>query len=113
IPQVVRVAGTNDIQMSVVAGGKALPVGLIGVTPGFQEIRHLLVPRGRYFDDADFSDVSKVCLLSEHLAQTALPGENPVGQSIHVGELTFTIIGVFAERIGTFGQSEIRTDSVL
>ncbi len=113
IPQVVRVAGTNDIQMSVVAGGKALPVGLIGVTPGFQEIRNLLVPRGRYFDDADFSDVSKVCLLSEHLAQTALPGENPVGQSIHVGELTFTIIGVFAERIGTFGQSEIRTDSVL
>ncbi|HXX17780.1 MAG TPA: ABC transporter permease, partial [Candidatus Acidoferrum sp.] len=113
VPQVVQVAGTNDIQMSVVADGKAWPVGLIGVTPGFQEIRRLLILRGRYFDDADFSSVGKVCVISDHLAQTAFPGEDAVGQSIHVGELTFTVIGVFAERIGTFGQSEIRTDSVL
>jgi len=112
IPQVVRVAGTNDLQMTVVANGKAWPVALVGVTQGFQEIRNLLIPRGRYFDDSDFSTVSKVCVVSEHLAETALPGD-PVGQNIHIGELTFTVIGVFAERIGTFGQSEIRTDSVL
>jgi putative ABC transport system permease protein len=113
IPQVIQAAGTNDISMTVVAGGRAWPVGLVGVTQGFQQIRNLIILRGRYFDDADFSTVSKVCVVSEHLAQTALPGENPVGQSIHVGELTFTVIGVFRERIGTFGQSEIRTDTVL
>jgi putative ABC transport system permease protein len=113
VPQVAQVAGTNDIPMSVVAEGKSWPVGLIGVTPGFQEIRHLLILRGRYFDAADFSSVGKVCVVSEHLAQTAFPGENPVGQSLHVGELTFAVIGEFTERIGTFGQSEIRTDSVL
>jgi putative ABC transport system permease protein len=113
IPQVIQAAGTNDISMTVVAGGRAWPVGLVGVTQGFQQIRNLIILRGRYFDDADFSTVSKVCVVSEHLAQTALPGENPVGQSIHVGELTFTVIGVFRERIGTFGQSEIRTDTLL
>jgi len=113
VPQVVQVAGTNDIQMSVVADGKAWPVGLIGVTPGFQQIRRLLILHGRYFDDPDFSSVGKVCVISDHLAQTAFPGEDAVGQSIHLGELTFTVIGVFTERIGTFGQSEIRTDSVL
>jgi putative ABC transport system permease protein len=113
VPQAVQVAGTSDIQMSVVAGGKAWPVGLIGVTRGFQEIRRLLILRGRYFDDEDFSSVAKVGVISEQLAQTAFPGQDPVNQSIHVGELTFTVIGVFAERIGTFGQSEIRTDSVL
>jgi putative ABC transport system permease protein len=112
VPQAVRVAGTSDIQMTVVAGAKTLPVGLVGVTQGFQQIRNLVISRGRYFDDSDFSAVSKVCLVSEHLAQTALPG-NPIGQSIHVGELTFAVIGVFRERIETFGQSEIRTDSVL
>jgi putative ABC transport system permease protein len=113
IPQVIQAAGTNDISMTVVAAGKAWPVGLVGVTQGFQQIRNLVIPLGRYFDDADFSSVSKVCVVSEHLAQTALPSENPIGQSIHVGELTFTVIGVFRERIGTFGQSEIRTDTVL
>ncbi len=113
IPQVLRAAGTSDRPMSVVAGGKAWPVAMIGVTQGFQEIRRLIILRGRYFDDADFTMVSKVCILSEHLAQTAFPGENAVGRTIHVGELAFRVIGVFRERIDTFGQSEIRTDSVL
>src|ERR1700676_2169133 len=71
IPQVVRVSGTNDIPMSVVAARKVRPVRLIGVTQGFQQIRKLLILQGRYFDDGDFSTVSKVCLVSEHLAQIA------------------------------------------
>ena len=113
IPQAVHVAGTNDIPSSIVAAGQAWPVVLIGVTPEFQQIRNLIIPRGRYFDDGDFSSVSKVCVVSEHLAEVALPGQDPVGQSIRVGDLSFTIIGVFRERIDTFGQSEIRADSLL
>lgn len=113
IPQVLRAAGTNDQLMSVVAEGKSWPVSMIGVTRGFQQIRRLIISRGRYFDDADFTEVSKVCLLSEHLAQIAFPNQDPTGQTIHVGELAFRVIGVFRERIDTFGQSEIRSDSVL
>jgi putative ABC transport system permease protein len=113
VPQVTHVSGTNDIPMNVVASRRVWPVKLIGVTQGFQEIRKLVILRGRYFDDADFSTVSKVCVVSEHLAQIALPTDNPVGQEIHVGELSFTVIGTFRERVGTFGQSEIRDDSVL
>ncbi|HVB56025.1 MAG TPA: ABC transporter permease [Candidatus Acidoferrales bacterium] len=113
IPQVVQVAGTNDMPMNVVAAGRVWPVSMVGVTEGFQQIRKLIILRGRYFDDADFSTVSKVCLVSEHLAQNALPAGDSVGQIIHVGELRFTVIGTFRERTGTFGESEIRTDSVL
>jgi putative ABC transport system permease protein len=113
IPQAVRVAGTNDLSSSVAAAGKAWPVMLVGVTPGFQQIRNLIIPHGRYFDDDDFASVGKVCVVSEHLAQLTFPGQDPVGKNIHVGELTFTVIGVFRERIDTFGQSEIRTDSLL
>jgi putative ABC transport system permease protein len=111
--KVVQVAGTNDIPMILVAGGVEWPVSLVGVTRDFQKIRNLVISGGRYFDDGDFSAVSKVCLLTEHLAQTALPGESPIGRTIHVGELNFLVIGIFRERMGTFGQSEIRTDSVL
>jgi putative ABC transport system permease protein len=113
VPDAIRVAGTNDIQMSVVASGKVWPVALVGVTQEFQQIRNLVVSRGRYFDDSDFSTVSKVCLVSEHLAQTALPYGNPVGEGLRVGDVNLTIIGVFHERVETFGQSEIRVDTVL
>jgi putative ABC transport system permease protein len=112
-PEVVQVAGTNDMPMTVVAGSAEWPVSMVGVTQDFQRIRNLVVSRGRYFDGGDFTAVSKVCLLTEHLAGTAFSGGNAVGRTIHVGELSFLVIGVFRERMGTFGQSEIRTDSVL
>jgi putative ABC transport system permease protein len=112
VPQAVHVAGTNDFSMTVLAAGKAIPVGMIGVTQEFEDIRRLIVLHGRYFDDDDFASVSKVCVISEHLAQTAL-GDNAVGKSLHIGEMNFTVIGVFRERQSTFNQSEIRDDSVL
>ena len=112
IPQALHVAGTNDFSMTVVAAGKTIPVAMIGVTEEFQDIRQLLILRGRYFDDDDFNSVSKVCVVSQHLAAQALDG-SPVGKTLHIGELSFTVIGVFSERQSTFDESEIREDSVL
>jgi putative ABC transport system permease protein len=112
IPQALHVAGTNDSSMTVIAAGKTIPIAMIGVTEEFQDIRQLLILRGRYFDDDNFNSVSKVCVVSQHLAQQALDG-SPVGKTLHIGELSFTVIGVFNERESTFDQSEIREDSVL
>ncbi|HEV2305310.1 MAG TPA: ABC transporter permease [Candidatus Acidoferrales bacterium] len=113
IPQVVQVAGTHDISMTVSTSNATRPVSLVGVTQGFQQIRNLIIESGRYFDDGDFLSSSKVCLLTEHLARAAFPYSDPVGQEIHVGDLEFTVVGVFSERVQTFGQTEITTDSVL
>jgi putative ABC transport system permease protein len=113
VPGVIRVAGTHDVQMSVVAGGAERPVTLVAVTPDFQAIRNLLVTQGRYFDEDDMRSRSKVCLLTEELARVVFPGVNPVGMEMRVGELRFTIIGVFKERVATFGQSEIARESVI
>jgi len=113
VPRVTHVAGTNDLPMTVLAFGKVWPVSVVGATPEFQQIRNLVVVQGRYLDDSDFSSISKVCVLSEHLAQEVFPGQNAVGQDIHVGELALSVVGIFRERMSTFGQSEIRTDSVL
>src|SRR5205809_5347445 len=99
--------------MSVVAGGVERPVTLVAVTQDFQTIRNLLVTKGRYFDDDDTKSRSKVCLLTEDLARVVFPGMDPVGNEIRVGELRFTIIGVFKERVATFGQSEITRESVM
>src|SRR5256885_7680438 len=60
IPAVARVAGTHDLQMSVVAGGVERPVTLVAVTKDFQAIRNLLVTQGRYLDDEATKSRSKV-----------------------------------------------------
>jgi putative ABC transport system permease protein len=113
IPQVAVTAGASDIPMTVVAAGVERPVKLVGVTEGFQQIRRLVVFRGRYFDPDDMMTHAKVCLLTQELAARVFPNQNPVGQEIRVGELRFAVIGVFRERISTFGETEIARESVL
>jgi putative ABC transport system permease protein len=113
IPGVTQVAGTSDMQTSVIAQGVVRPVTLIGVTPGYREIRRLVVFRGRYFDSLDMETRSKTCVITPQLAKRLFGLDNPVGRDLHVGELIFTIIGVFNERVDTFGLSDIQTETVL
>ncbi len=113
IPAVAQVAGTSDLQTSVVAQGVVRPVTLIGVTTGYREIRSLVVLRGRYFDSLDMETRSKTCVITPQLAKRLFGLDNPVGRDLHVGELIFTIIGIFNERVDTFGLSDIQTETVL
>src|ERR1700735_2153820 len=113
VPGVVEAAGTNDMAMSLSVDGKEHPIYLVGVTAGFQEIRNLLVLRGRYLDQDDLRTQSKVCLLTQDLAKLLFPSESPLGKEIGIGELHFTVIGVFKERVASFGLTEIRPESVI
>ncbi|HEV1995069.1 MAG TPA: ABC transporter permease [Candidatus Acidoferrum sp.] len=113
IPNVIEVAGTRELPMTVVAGGVERPVNLVGVTEGYQAIRRLLVLRGRYLDAGDMEMRSKVCLITTQLADRIFGQENPIGRPIRMGELTFTVIGVFRERVETFGLSDIQENSVI
>jgi putative ABC transport system permease protein len=113
IPGVVEVAGARELPMTIIVGGVERPVTLIGVTEGFQTIRRLVIMRGRYFDSADMETRSKVCLLTKEVSDRVFGLENPVGGTIRMGELTFTVIGVFRERVATFGLSDIQRDTVI
>jgi len=114
LPQsVVEAAGTSMLPMNVTVNGEEHPVNLVGVTEGFDRIRSLAIVHGRYFDDDDHASHSKVCLLTPELAHRVFPSENPVGQDIRVGELHFTVIGVFKERVAGLGQTEITRQSAL
>jgi putative ABC transport system permease protein len=113
LPGVAETGGIRDMPMEIVIRGVVRPVSLIGVTEGYQKIRRLLVLRGRYFDPVDLEGRSKVCLVTKELAERLYPVDNPIGRSLRMGELTFTIIGVFRERVPTYGQSEIQDQSVI
>jgi putative ABC transport system permease protein len=113
VPGVTEAAGTRELPMSVVVGGRERPVNLIGVTDGYQVIRRLVILRGRYFDISDMEARTKVCLITKKVADSVFGFDNPIGGTIRMGELSFTVIGVFRERVSTFGLSEIKDESVI
>jgi putative ABC transport system permease protein len=113
VPNVVEAAGTRELPMAVVVNGVVQPVNLIGVTQGYQAIRRLVILRGRFLDDLDMQTRAKVCLVTQPLAELMFGLDNPVGRTLRMGELTFTVIGVFRERVTTFGMTEIQKESVI
>jgi len=113
IPEVVEAAGTRSMPVVAQLDGNEVPANLVGVTHGFQEIRKLDILEGRYFEPSDAQSRSKVCLITSGLAGRISPGKDAVGKSIRLGELRFEVIGIFAERVTSFGMAEIQRDSVL
>jgi putative ABC transport system permease protein len=113
IPQVTAIAGTHEFPMTVDLNGVTRAVNVVGVTQGFARVRNLVMLRGRFLDTEDMQMQAKVCVITEHLAQLAYPDRDPLGQTIRLSELKFTIVGLFRERVSTFGQSEIQRDSAL
>ncbi len=113
IPGVREAAGVRETNATVVAGGQAHAVGIAGVTQGFQRIRNLVILQGRFLDDDDLASHNKVCVLSQELARVTYPHQDPVGKLLRLGELQLTVIGVFRERVSTFGQSEIQKETVV
>lgn len=113
IPGVVEVAGTRNVDAEVVVDGVEHPVTLTGVTQGYQNIRHLVMVDGRYFDPDDMARHNKVCLITKDLAKKVFGNRSPVGQSIRLGELSFSVIAVFREKVDSFNLSEIQQNSVV
>jgi putative ABC transport system permease protein len=114
LPQLVAgVAGTDKVPMTVAVGGQERSINLVGITEGFEQVRNVEILRGRYFDPDDFHSRSKFCLITQALAQRMFPSEDPIGSEIQVGELAFHVIGVFRDRVGAIGLTEIARESVV
>ena len=95
-------------------GGIVKDTMLLGVSPQYKQVRNLAILAGRFFDDQDATSHTKVAVIVEPFAR-ALYGSDraAVGHSITVSGIPFVIIGVFKERVETFGQSEISDQTIL
>ncbi len=87
-------------------------ISLIGTTPEYQQVRNILVVRGSFIDENDERSRNKVCLVTEILAKR-LESDPFYRGSISFYGLQFTVIGVFKERVSTFGQMEVSDNTAI
>src|ERR1700729_939857 len=104
----------NLHQFFTSGGGKERDVLILGVDPAYADIRRLYLVAGRFFDEQDSLTHSHAALVTQKFAaiQFGSPGE-AIGKTLAISGVPFTIIGVFRERVETFGQSEIVDETVL
>jgi putative ABC transport system permease protein len=95
-------------------GGNAKDVLVLGVSPQYRVIRHLIVKTGRFFDDTDEATHAKVAVVTIPFA-TELFGspEAALNQTILISGMPITIVGAFKESVSTFGMSEVADQTIL
>lgn len=114
VPSVVAASPFTTLNDRISVGnGKEQDISILGVFPEYVKVRNLVLLAGRFFDSEDYQRRNKVGVITEKLALKLF--ENPisaVGQVIKLNGLPFTVIGVFKERVETFGQSEVEDNTM-
>ncbi len=97
---------------TIVLDGLGQTVTLIGTTPEYQQVRNIEVIRGRFFDANDERSRSKVCLVTELFAKK-LENDPFYRGFVSLYGIRFEVIGVFKERVNSYGQAEVTDYSAL
>lgn len=112
IPGVRSAAPLVNSHPTITLGGISRRVSLIGTTPEYQQIRNIEVLRGSFFTESDQRSRTKVCLITELLARRLERDPFYKGYVSFYG-IRFAVIGVFRERVNTFGETEVADDSAV
>jgi len=79
---------------------------VFGVTPGYLEVRDLAVAEGSPFSQQDVDSANKVALLGKTVVTNLFGDIDPVGQSIRIKNVPFSVVGVLEPK----GQSATGQD---
>src|SRR6266851_4444672 len=87
-----------------VGGGKERDLQIMGVYPEYEQVRNLVILSGRFFDKQDSQAHNKVGVVTQKLAERLYGSQDAaLGKTVKLSGLPFTVIGIFRERVDTFG----------
>src|ERR1700674_59774 len=97
-----------------IGGGKERDIQVLGVYPEYRIVRNLVVLSGRFFDAEDEQAHNKVGVITQKMAESLYGStDDAVGKVLKLSGLPFTVIGTFKERVDTFGQSEVTSNTMV
>lgn len=99
LPNIRRVAPEQTaFNVDVQARDKTSTTSIWGVSAGWMEIRGDDVTLGRGISIEDVESLARVAVIGEDVVQDLFPGENPIGKTIRIAEVPFTVQGVLVPR---------------
>lgn len=90
-------------QISTRYKSSAPNVRLYGETPGSFPARNWNLGEGRLLLDPDVEGVRSVCVLGSGLATNIFPNASPVGETVKIDGLNYTVVGVLEGKGGALG----------
>ena len=84
--------GQQDIRVTSAYNNGAFMV--TGSSPPFEEVRSTEVGTGRFYNWDDYGQARRVAFLGSDVKKQLFPGRNALGETIHIGDFPYLVIGV-------------------
>lgn len=93
-PDVAGVAATKQASESLVNGATNWTTSVVGTTSSWLSVRARALEEGRFITDTDNAQVGAVTVLGPTTAQELFGPIDPVGQTVTINSIPFTVVGV-------------------
>jgi putative ABC transport system permease protein len=103
ITTIKAVAPEASTSGQLVANGTNAYARISGETPQFTEVRNQTVAEGSFITQDDVDNKGLVCVLGSSVAQELFSNSDPVGQTLQISSLHFTVVGVMKSVQGIMG----------
>ncbi len=80
-------------------------VEIVGTTQAYADIENFQMQSGRFLRPEDEDRGLRVAVIEDLLADFLFPGQDPVGQSLHIGSGLYTVVGVMETSYSQFMNS--------
>lgn len=105
-PAVKRAAPVYSKKLSVKFENVSYSTRIVGTLPSIQEIRNIGVQSGAFFDEDENRLMAPVAIVGPTIVQTLFAGQDPVGESIRIGNVLIKVIGVTVPKGAVSGEDE-------
>ena len=96
----------TELDLPLKHGNQFTTAWVMGVEPDWERAWRRGALQGRFINAADTEQLAKVCLIGTTTARDLFGGNDPVGASILINNVSFQVVGVLEKR----GQSPVGTD---
>jgi putative ABC transport system permease protein len=107
LPEIQYASASLRGSAQLVVGESNWPSSWNGVTADWFELNGWRLAGGAVFDERDYAGAAKKAILGETVRQQLFGDADPVGASVRIGRVPFTVVGVLhAKGQGGFGQDQ-------
>ena len=110
---VAGVAPVVRTTVQVVYGNTNWSTDVNGSTPSFSDVQGYTIGQGRDLNETDARQGNKVAVIGATVAEKLFGRESPLGKSIRVQKVPFTVVGVFAQKGQSTGGGMDQDDLIL
>jgi putative ABC transport system permease protein len=116
VPGVVDVAPQAEVKLDAKYADKSSKASVIGITASILTILNYRTNKGEFINQDQYDRQLKVCILGANITRQLFGYEDPIGQSVKLGDQWFEVVGLletkalFTETVGELASRDLNND---